>query len=198
MGSNKNRKRKPWRNALTTGITTFFLALSLGYLSQTFLGRLTSFLVSFVLLVVIILIGIAFDILGIAVAAAVEPPLHARAARKVAGAKEAVWLLRNADRVASFANDVVGDVCATLSGAIGASILFRLVGGSAQDIWISTAMTATISGLTVGGKALGKSFALQEANEIVFWVGRILYFLERLTGRSFIPSNNSKRKGKDS
>lgn len=174
------------------------MALSLGYLSQTFLGRLTSLLVSFTLLVAIILTGIAFDILGIAVAAAVEPPLHARAARKVAGAKEAIWLLRNADRVASFANDVVGDVCATLSGAIGASILFRLVGGSTQDIWITTAMTAAISALTVGGKALGKSFALQEANEIVFRVGCILHFLERITGKMWVPSNNPKRKGRDS
>lgn len=194
LGSS-NQGRRPWRNALSIGTGTFFLALLIGYISQTFIGHLGSLLVSFLLLMVIIVTGIAFDILGIAVAAASEPPLHARAARKVSGAKQAIWLLRNADRVASFANDVVGDVCGTLSGAIGASLLFRLLGSKgAENILLSTGMTAIIAALTVGGKALGKSFAIREAEEIVFLVGRVIALVERCTKEPL--TNNSPRKGK--
>ncbi|MGB9783663.1 MAG: hypothetical protein ACPLSY_12815 [Moorellaceae bacterium] len=190
-----NQGRRPWRNALSIGTGTFFLALLLGYATQSFIGHLGSLAVSFILLLVIILTGIAFDILGIAVAAAAEPPLHARAARKVPGAKEAIWLLRNADRVASFANDVVGDVCGTLSGAIGASILFRLAGSkSAENVALGTVVTAVIAALTVGGKALGKSFALREAEDIVFWAGRLLAFVENIRHKPL--ANNGPRKGR--
>ncbi|GFN23329.1 MAG: hypothetical protein IMW96_10680 [Thermoanaerobacteraceae bacterium] len=192
MGSNKGRR--PWRNALSVGATTFFLTLIIGYVSQTFIGRMGSLIVSFSLLIVIILTGILFDILGTAVAAAVEPPFHAKAARKIPGAKEAIWLLRNADRVASFANDVVGDICGTLSGAIGAGILFRLAGAEAEDALLGTAMTAVIAALTVGGKAVGKRMALSEAEEIVFWVGRAIAAMEGITGRPLVKERLQKGK----
>jgi len=134
--------------------------------------------------------------LGTAVAAAVEPPFHAKAAKKIPGAKEAVWLLRNADRVASFANDVVGDICGTLSGAIGAGILFRLVGGEAGNALWGTAMTAVIASLTVGGKAVGKRMALSEAEDIVFWAGRFIAALERLAGKPLVKEKFQKDKPK--
>ncbi|MGI9951548.1 hypothetical protein V3F56_04220 [Moorellaceae bacterium AZ2] len=192
MGGNKGRR--PWRNALSVGSTTFFLTLIIGYVSQTFMGRMGSLIVSFSLLIVIILTGIVFDVLGTAVAAAVEPPFHAKAARKIPGAKQAIWLLRNADRVASFANDVVGDVCGTLSGAIGAGILFRLAGAAAESVLLGTTMTALIAAFTVGGKAAGKRMAIREAEEIVFWVGRVIAVVEGLTGKQLV--NDRLQKGK--
>lgn len=194
MGSNKGRRL--WRNALGIGTTTFFLTLAIGYVSQTFIGWAGSLVLSFSLLIIIIFTGILFDILGTAVAAAVEPPFHAKAAKKIPGAKEAVWLLRNADRVASFANDVVGDICGTLSGAIGAGILFRLVGGEAGNALWGTAMTAVIASLTVGGKAVGKRMALSEAEDIVFWAGRFIAALERLAGKPLVKEKFQKDKPK--
>jgi hypothetical protein len=78
------------------------------------------------LLFFIILVGIVFDIVGIAATAAQEAPFHARASRRLLGAKKSIWIVRNADKVASFCNDVVGDICGTVSGAVGASIVFSL------------------------------------------------------------------------
>ncbi|BCV21772.1 hypothetical protein [Moorella sp. Hama-1] len=191
----KAQGRSSWLNALTMGGGTFFIALAAGYGSQFFLGKITSVILSFALLLLIILAGIIFDIIGVATAAAVEAPLHARAAKKIPGARQGLSLLRNADRVASFCNDVIGDASGTLSGAVGAVIILRLVGQhGAEDILISTLMTAVVAAVTVGGKALGKSFALRQANEIVFFVGRVLYALEKLTG--WRPVQNGSRKGR--
>jgi CBS domain containing-hemolysin-like protein len=174
---------------------TFFIALAVGYSSQVFLEKIISIIFSFTLLLLIILTGIVFDIIGVAAAAAIEAPLHARAAKKVPGARQALNLLRNADRVASLATDVVGDICGTLSGAIGAVIILRLAGrDGAEDLVMSTVMMAAVSALTVGGKALGKGFALREANEIIFFAGRILYGIERITG--WRPFNNTPQKGR--
>ena len=63
--------------------------------------------VAFIILLIIIFIGIVFDIVGMAVATADEKPFHSMAARKVPGAQESIKLLRNAERVSSICNDVV-------------------------------------------------------------------------------------------
>jgi CBS domain containing-hemolysin-like protein len=41
---------------------------------------------------------------------------------------------------------------------------------------ITLAMSALVAGLTVGGKAIGKTFAIQSSTEIVAFVGRVLHF----------------------
>ena len=67
--------------------------------------------VAFLILLIIVMVGIIFDIIGVAVTSADEKPFHSMAARKVPGAKESIKLLRNAERVSSICNDVVGDIC---------------------------------------------------------------------------------------
>ena len=57
-----------------------------------------------------------------AVATANEKPFHSMASRKVPGALEAIRLLRNAERVSSICNDVVGDICGVVSGSASATI----------------------------------------------------------------------------
>ena len=78
--------------------------------------------VAFIILLAIVLIGIIFDIIGMAVATADEKPFHSMAARKVPGAQESIALLRNAERVSSICNDVVGDICGVVSGSASATI----------------------------------------------------------------------------
>ncbi|MDK2820069.1 MAG: hypothetical protein PWP31_34 [Clostridia bacterium] len=193
----KIQSRSSLINALTMGGGTFFIALVAGYGSQIFLGEITSIILSFILLILIILTGIIFDIIGVATAVAKEAPFHARAAKKIPGARQAIGLIRNADRVASFSSDVVGDASGTLSGAIGAVIILRLIGQHGSiDPLIHTLMTAIIAAFTVGGKAFGKSFALREANEIVFFVGRVLYGIEKLTRKQPFNYKNGSKKGR--
>ena len=102
------------------------------------------------------------------------------AARKVPGAQAAIRLLRNAERVSSICNDVVGDICGVISGSASATIAALML-QSMDFSWpqlISLLMSAFCAGLTVGGKAIGKTFAVNSATEIVHAVGKLIYGLE--------------------
>ena len=87
----------------------------------------TAFWVSVLVLLVVVFFGILFDIIGTATTAASEKPFHAMASDRVPGAKKGVELVRTADRVANFCNDVVGDICGTVSGSIGAALVITFV-----------------------------------------------------------------------
>ena len=136
-------------------------------------------------LLLIILIGIAFDVVGVAVTAADEQPLHSMAARKVRGAREAIGLIKNADRVASICNDVVGDICGVVSGSASAVIAVRLLEDFTPS-WpnvLKVGMSAMVAGLTVGGKAIGKGIALRHSVPIVHFVGRLSAAFHRAPAR---------------
>ena len=138
--------------------------------------------VAFVILFTIVLVGIIFDIIGVAVTSADEKPFNAMAARKVSGAKQAIQLLHNAERVSSICNDVIGDICGVVSGSAAATIAVQVL----QDFdfsWpqmVSLLMSALVAGLTVGGKALGKTFAINSCTQIVGLVGKIIYLLRHI------------------
>ena len=137
---------------------------------------------AFVILLAIVLIGILFDIVGMAVATADEKPFHSMAARKVPGSQESIRLLRSAERVSSICCDVVGDICGVVSGSASATIAALILVD--MDLgWprgISLAMSALAAGLTVGGKAIGKTIAVNSCTQIVHMVGRVIYTLNHL------------------
>ena len=138
--------------------------------------------VSFIVLLLIILIGIVFDVIGISVAAANEQPFHSMASRKVPEAKYALRLLRKADRVSTFCNDVIGDICGVVSGAAAVVIAVRAATGHGSTAQMVTEllMSALVAAFTVGGKAMGKSFAISESTKIVHFAGKILYFFKQI------------------
>ena len=138
-------------------------------------------LAAFAILLGIVFLGIIFDIIGMAVATASEKPFHSMAARKVPGAQEAIRLLRNAERVSSICNDVVGDICGVVSGSASATIA-ALILTHVDAVWpraVSLSMSALVAGLTVGGKAIGKTIAVNSCTQIVHLVGRVLNTLNR-------------------
>ena len=131
---------------------------------------------AFVVLACFILLGIVFDIIGVAVTAADERPFHSMAAHRTPGAREALGLIRKANKVSSFCNDVVGDICGIISGSTAAIIVTRLQQAlSIRSVPVSLAVTALVSGLTIGGKALGKMFAINKSTAVLQTVGRILH-----------------------
>ena len=132
-------------------------------------------------LAVFIGLGILCDIIGVAVTAADPRPFHSMAAHKEPGAKEALVLLRNAGRVSSVCNDVVGDICGIVSGTTTAVIVVRLQTAFAlpESVLLSVAVTALVSGLTIGGKALGKTVAVNKSTSVVYWGGRFLHLFHR-------------------
>lgn len=183
-----------WRRALRVGLLSFVLAAVVSSVADVALNSVPA-VVAFLGVLLLIVTGIAFDILGTAVTAAEQAPLHAMAAKRVSGSRQAIYLVRNADKVANFANDVIGDVTGAVSGAAGTSVAVGLIqmtgGGPVADRLIPLALIGLIAGLTVGGKAAGKSFAMRRATDVVFMAGRIIYAAERVTGRSFTGGRSS-------
>ena len=158
----------------TVLISAIFSSISGGLLSEANLAA------AFLILLVIIFIGILFDIIGVAVTAADTKPFHSMAAHKEKGAKEALGLLKNASHVSSVCNDVVGDICGIVSGATGAVIVTQLQRAlDTRSVLISAGITALVSGLTIGGKALGKTFAINQSTKVVYWAGRFLHLFHR-------------------
>ena len=103
------------------------------------------------------------------------------AARKVPGAQDAIKLMRNAERVGSICNDVIGDICGVISGSASATIAAQVL-VNIDFTWprlITLLMSALVAGLTVGGKALGKTIAINSCTQIVHTVGRIIHTLHQ-------------------
>lgn len=176
----KVQKQLHWVMAIT--FWTFFLSLFMSLVSQAVFFRMNSVVLALVILLIIIFIGIIFDMIGIAAAAAEEAPFLAKAAKKVPGAREALHIVRNADRFSNFCNDVVGDIAGIISGTLGALLVLNLVtSGFFRDHTASSIIfTGLISALTVGGKALGKTYAIKKSTEIVLAVAYVLLQIEKL------------------
>ena len=180
--SNKHEKKRsssPYRWALTAFLLAVVLSAMLTLASEAMLDG-AGMAVALLILLLFICLGILFDIIGVAVTAADPRPFHSMAAHKEKGAKQALMLLRNADRVSSICNDVVGDICGIVSGATGAVIVTQLQKGlNVQSVLVSVGVTALVSGLTIGGKAMGKPFAMKQSKRVVYLAGRVLYLFHR-------------------
>ena len=142
-------------------------------------------LVAFLVLLLIVAVGIVFDMVGVAVTAADETPFHSMASRRVPAAGEAIRLLRNAARVGSVCNDVIGDICGVISGSAAAAISASVVAaaGLTRLTVASVLLSALVAGVTVGGKALGKTFAIRNSTAIVLLTARVIYTVRTLPRR---------------
>lgn len=180
---------------LVVFLLTFLLTIGITVISKSVLQYIgLEFAV--LSLFVIILLGVIFDIVGVAAAAAVEGPFNAMAANKVFGAATALRLVRNADKVASFCNDVIGDICGTVSGALVITVLFKFLQDyptfSREESMLSVLATGFVAALTVAGKALGKSFAIHRSTDIMLFTGKIMASVEKLTGLTILVGENNK------
>ncbi len=52
-----------------------------------------------------------------------------------------------------------------------------MMASSTKEVLAGVLVSASIAALTVGGKALGKGFAMKKSSTIVLFVGKILYTL---------------------
>ena len=164
-------------------LTTVLISALMSFVSSNLLDGAGLFL-SFGILIGIVLIGIIFDIIGVAVTAADEKPFHSMASRKVPEATQALKLIRNAGRVSSFCNDVIGDICGVISGSASAVIAARAIAsmdanGRTGTI-VTLALSALVAGLTVGGKALGKTVAMGSSVQVVRTTAGVLHFFRTI------------------
>lgn len=168
-------------------LLTFFLAIVVSLISRSLLVVLRLPL-AFLLLFFIVFVGILFDMVGVAVTAAKLPPLAAKASKKVFGARRAIDLVKNAPRVATFCSDIVGDIFGTLSGAMGAIIVYRLIsshGVNVSQTIMDLVVVAIIASLTVTGKGIGKMIGISRSDQIVYYCGYFLSLLkDKKNGRN--------------
>lgn len=145
--------------------------------STEVLGR-AGYVISFSVLAAFIVIGVVFDIIGISVATGNEAPFNSMAARREKGASEALRLIKNADKVTCYCNDVIGDVTGIVSGTTAALIAANLMTGlNTESVIFPVIISAVVTGLTVGGKALGKTLAFNNNTKVLLGVGKLLNFL---------------------
>ncbi|HLS36444.1 MAG TPA: hypothetical protein VK061_09415 [Bacillota bacterium] len=184
--------------SLTIAVITFVLAAIFSIVSSSLLSKIIWYL-GMIVVLIIVLIGIVFDMLGIASTAAKEAPFHAMAAEKVHGAKESVIIIRNADKFASFSNDVIGDISGIVSGTATAIVVLQISqilgysDGSAVHISISVILTSFVAALTVGGKALGKYFAIHNSTEIIMMTGKVIAFIEFKLKIQLLPRKQKRK-----
>lgn len=179
--ASKKERNKTIRWVVAIFLITIFISGAISLASNEIMA-VSTMPVAFVILLVIVLIGILFDVIGVAVTSADEKPFHSMAARKVRGSHEAIALLRNAERVSSICNDVIGDICGVVSGSASAAIATQVLANLEGFSWpqlISLLMSALVAGLTVGGKAVGKTFAINSCTSIVFFAGRVICAIKR-------------------
>ena len=165
---------KKW--ILIVTILAFFISLVMSLISELIIPN-TFIAVSVFLVFIFIFIGIVFDIIGLSAQTAEPKIFHSMATKKVKGAKKTIGLLKNKDKVSSFLNDVIGDICGVISGSCGLAISINLANIFDLNKLVTTVIvTSIISALTIGGKAFGKTIAINNANEIIYDFAKTINF----------------------
>lgn len=162
----KKKMDKKW--IIQIIVISFSISLCMSLISEVALTKVPLY-IGIILVILFILVGILFDMIGVAVTASSEKVFHSMNSRKVKGADIAVLFKKNADKVASFCNDVVGDICGVISGSAGITIALSLAHAfHVNALLVSLLVTSFIAALTIGGKALGKGIAMNKSNIILF------------------------------
>ena len=169
-------KKSNW--ILTVFILTFILSVVFSTISSSMAMSCNNIVLMIVLLIVIA-IGIIFDIIGTACITANESTFHALSSKKKTGAKEALMLIKNKNKLSSICNDIIGDGCGVISGSMGTflAISISTLTGYNNTV-VSVVLAAFISSATVGGKAIFKVVAMANADSIVYNVGKFIHIFK--------------------
>ena len=193
MSKKEKNKQGQQRWVLTVVCLSFVLSIVMSFVTSVFVES-AGLLVALLSLIVLVSIGIVSDVIGTAVTSAVEQPFIAMASKRITGARQALRLIRKAERVSSVLNDVVGDIVGIISSSAGAVIAVYLTQVGVQSAVASMLTTALTSAFMIGGKAYGKGLAIENSGAIVLAVGRLMALFERRSaGKS--KKNKQKKRG---
>ena len=178
MKKKKSRAVRFW--ALKIFIITLILTAGISIVTETLMDEMPILAAAFLILV-IMLLGILFDIIGIAFATCDSTPFVSMASKKIRKAKSAIRMLQNADIVSNICGDVVGDICGIVSGAAGASVAVKVAvtAASTPELVWTIVISSGIAALTVAGKAAGKTVAIRNNKQIVSFVSYVTMFFMR-------------------
>ena len=165
-------KNKKW--IYQVFLWTFVLSIVFSY-ATNIISLNTNMIVTIFLIIAVILSGIIFDMIGAACLTCKESTFHAMSSKKIKGAKKAIKLIKNNVKVSSVCNDIIGDICGIISGGLGAVLALEITNKTGINLALITMIiSAIISALTVGGKAIFKGIAIKNADKIVFNVSKVL------------------------
>jgi CBS domain containing-hemolysin-like protein len=171
-----SKKKKFW--LLKLSLITLIIAGGISLIAESLMDNVSVIAAAFIILV-IMFIGIVFDIIGVAVTACDQAPFIAMASKKIKKAKSAIKLLQNADIVSNICGDVVGDICGIVSGAAGAAIAIKIsIEDSSSFIW-SIVISSLIAALTIAGKSIGKTIAIKKNKEIISMVSYVTMIFDK-------------------
>ena len=173
----KNKKGKSKFN-LEWPIKIFFITFSLSLFfsvtSELVLSK-SNLIIASLIIFILFFLGTIFDMIGVACAACPIEDFTAMASRKEKGAKESIFLIKNADKVSNFCCDIVGDICGILSGSAGAAIVFKLsISGDSLQIIASALISSVIAAIMVCLKAIGKMMAVNKSSKVMLLCGKFL------------------------
>lgn len=169
-----SKKKADMRWIIKIILIAFTLSFCLSYVSQVALPKLSIFGGVFVTLL-FVGIGILFDIVGVAVTSSDEKVFNSMNSRKVKGADVAVSFKKNASKVSNFCCDVVGDVCGIISGTAATTIAVIVAEKfNFSILFTGLFIAAIVAALTIGGKALGKGFAINKSNIILYEFAKVI------------------------
>ena len=177
----KDSKKKKWNYSWIICITVlaFIISFAFSFLSEWIMPNVSVF-IGILLIVFFILLGILFDMIGVSVTSADVAPFHSMSSKKIRGANVAVICKKNADKVSSFCNDVIGDVCGIISGSAGVYVASSLALSNHWNLLVTNLMvTSLIAAFTIGGKAIGKGIAINNNTMILYEFSKwISYFYQ--------------------
>ncbi len=155
-------------------ISAFLISMVFSLFSETIIANVNS-IFGTVVIILFIILGIVSDMIGISVTVGDFKTFNSMATKKIKGAKTAIKLMKNASKVSSFFNDVIGDICGIISGSAGVTIALNLAQKYDFNIFYSTLIiTSLIAALTIGGKAIGKNLAMNKSHVILYRFARII------------------------
>lgn len=182
MSKKEKDKQSKQKWVFTVVCLSFGLSVVMSFVTSLFVES-AGLLVALLSLIVLVMIGIITDVIGTAVTSADEQPFIAMASKRILGAKQALQLIRKAERVSSILNDVVGDIVGIISGSAGSVIAVYLVSLGMRSAIASMLITAFTSAFMIGGKAYGKGLAIANSDRIVLTVGRVMALFEKKNKR---------------
>lgn len=169
-----NKNKTEWNWIFKVVLISFTLSIAMSYVSTTTIPNI-NIIAGTVVTLLFIGLGILFDIIGVAVTSADEKVFNSMSARKIKGASLAVKMKKNAPKVSSLCCDIVGDTCGIISGTATATIAANLSKIAHINILLVTLLSSAIAAsLTIGGKAIGKSFAMNKSNIILYEFAKII------------------------
>lgn len=169
-----NKNKTEWNWIFKVVLISFTLSIVMSYVSTTTIPNI-NIIAGTVVTLLFIGLGILFDIIGVAVTSADEKVFNSMSARKIKGASLAVKMKKSAPKVSSLCCDIVGDTCGIISGTATATIATSLSKITHINILLVTLLSSAIAAsLTIGGKAIGKSFAMNKSNIILYEFAKII------------------------